>query len=307
MKKLFGRRQFVKTGAVVAATAALPSRVFAAKKKSVLVFTKSSGWEHDVVKRVDGKFSIVEQAITLLGSKQGFDVTATKDGGVFDSKDFHKYAAVLFFTTGDLTTVGTDKNPAMSSQGKQSLLNAIHDGLGFVGVHAASDTFHTQPDPQDNSNRYIAHGDKSDSYLRMLGGEFITHGSNPRLQDANIIINDPKFPGLEGVASPFSLNDEWYSLKDFRTDLHVILTLDTKGMSGKPYERPPYPMTWARMEGKGRVFYTAIGDRPENWSNDLFLNLLGGGIRWAIHDVNASLDHNLTQVAPGYNVIPPKS
>jgi uncharacterized protein len=306
MKKLFGRRQFVKTGAVVAATAALPSRIFAAKKKSVLVFTKSSGWEHDVVKRVDGKLSIVEQAITSLGSKQGFDVTATKDGGVFDSKDFHKYAAMLFFTTGDLTTVGTDKNPAMSSQGKQSLLNAIHDGLGFVGVHAASDTFHTPPDPEDGSNRYIAHGDKSDPYLRMLGGEFITHGSSPRLQTTNIIVNDPKFPGLEGVTSPFTFNDEWYSLKDFRTDLHVILTLDTKGMSGKPYERPPYPMTWARMEGKGRVFYTAIGDRPENWSNDLFLNLLGGGIRWAIRDANASLDQNLTQVAPGYNVIPPK-
>jgi uncharacterized protein len=306
MKKLFGRRQFVKTGAVVAATAALPSRIFAAKKKSVLVFTKSSGWEHDVVKRVDGKLSIVEQAITSLGSKQGFDVTATKDGGVFDSKDFHKYAAMLFFTTGDLTTVGTDKNPAMSAQGKQSLLNAIHDGLGFVGVHAASDTFHTPPDPEDGSNRYIAHGDKSDPYLRMLGGEFITHGSSPRLQTTNIIVNDPKFPGLEGVTSPFTFNDEWYSLKDFRTDLHVILTLDTKGMSGKPYERPPYPMTWARMEGKGRVFYTAIGDRPENWSNDLFLNLLGGGIRWAIRDANASLDQNLTQVAPGYNVIPPK-
>src|SRR5438270_10161134 len=170
MKKLFGRRQFVKTGAVVAAGGALPSRIFAAKKKSVLVFTKSSGWEHDVVKRVDGKLSIVEQAITSLGSKQGFDVTCAKDGGVFDSKDFHKYAAVLFFTTGDLTTVGTDKNPAMSSQGKQSLLNAIHDGLGFVGVHAASDTFHTPPDTADNANRYIAHGEKSDPYLRMLGG-----------------------------------------------------------------------------------------------------------------------------------------
>jgi uncharacterized protein len=307
MKKLFGRRQFVRTGAVVAASAGLPSRIFAAKKKSVLVFTKSSGWEHDVVKRVDGKLSIVEQAITSLGDKQGFNVTCTKDGTIFDSKDFHKYAAAVFFTTGDLTTTGSDKNPPMSAQGKQSFLNAIHNGLGFVGVHAASDTFHTLPDPQDNSNRYIAHGENSDPYLRMLGGEFITHGSSPRLQTTNIIVNDPKFPGLEGVASPFTFNDEWYSLKDFRTDLHVILTLDTKGMSGKPYERPPYPMTWARMEGKGRVFYTAIGDRPENWSNDLFLNLLGGGIRWAIHDVNASLDHNLTQVAPGYNVIPPKS
>lgn len=307
MRNIFNRRKFLQGAAVAGGSLVLPSNIFAASKKSVLVFTKSSGWEHDVVKRVGGKLSIVEQAITSLGSKQGFDVTATKDGGIFDSQDFHKHAAVLFFTTGDLTTVGTDKNPPMSVQGKQSLLNAIHNGTGFVGVHAASDTFHTPPDPQDNSNRYIAHGDKSDPYLRMLGGEFITHGSSPRLQTTNIIVNDPQFPGLQGVASPFRFNDEWYSLKDFRTDLHVILTLDTKGMSGKPYERPPYPMTWARMEGKGRVFYTAIGDRPENWSNPLFLNLLGGGIRWAIRDANASLDHNLTQVAPGYSVIPPKS
>lgn len=307
MKKLLDRREFIKTGAVCAGSAALPLQISAAAKKPVLVFTKSSGWEHDVVKRANGKLSVVEQAITSLGDKQGFNVTCTKDGTIFDSKDFHKYAAAVFFTTGDLTTVGTDKNPPMSARGKQSFLNAIQNGLGFVGVHAASDTFHTQPDPQDNSNRYIAHGENSDPYLRMLGGEFITHGSSPRLQDAKIIVNDPKFPGLEGVNSPFTFNDEWYSLKDFRTDLHVILTLDTKGMIGKPYERPPYPMTWARMDGKGRVFYTAIGDRPENWSNALFLNLLGGGIRWAIHEVNASLDHNLTQVAPGYNVIPPKS
>jgi hypothetical protein len=95
-------------------------------------------------------------------------------------------------------------------------------------------------------------------------------------------------------------------LKDFRTDLHVIVTLDTKGMTGEPYQRAPYPMTWARMEGKGRVFYTAIGDRPENWSDSFFLNLLGGGIRWATGDAKASLDQNLTQAAPGYAEIPPK-
>jgi type 1 glutamine amidotransferase len=299
------RRELLKAGAITAA-AALPLNVLAKSKKSVLVFTKSSGFEHDVVKRVNGKPSIVENAVTELGKKHGFEVTASKDGRIFDSKDFPKFAAVLFFTTGVLTTEGTDKNPPMSSQGKQALLDAIGNGLGFVGVHAASDTFHTQPDPEGGANRYVEHGDKSDSYLRMLGGEFITHGSTPRLQDANVIVNDPKFPGVEGVTSPFSFNEEWYSLKDFRTDLHVILTLDTKGMSGKPYERPPYPMTWARMEGKGRVFYTAIGDRPENWSDPVFLNLLGGGIRWAIGDAKASLDQNLAQVAPGYNVIPPK-
>jgi len=63
---------------------------------------------------------------------------------------------------------------------------------------------------------------------------------------------------------------EWYSLKDFTPDLHVILTLDTHGMTGEPYQRPPYPVTWARMQGKGHVFYTAIGDRPEDWTDPFF-------------------------------------
>lgn len=306
MKINLNRRRFIQTTATAAGSLALHPHVLAAGKKSVLVFTKSSGWEHDVVKRVNGKPSVVEQAVTTLGSKHGFDVTTSKDGRIFDSKVFPNYAAVLFFTTGDLATEGTDKNPPMSAHGKQILLDSIHGGMGFVGIHAASDTFHTKPDPEDESNRYIAHGDKSDPYLRMLGAEFITHGSTPRLQDANIVVNDPKFPGLEGVPSPFSFNDEWYSLKDFRTDLHVVLTIDTKGMKGEPYQRPPYPMTWARMEGKGRVLYSAIGDRPENWSSHLFLNILAGGIRWAIRDAEASVTPNLTQVAPGYAVIPPK-
>jgi uncharacterized protein len=305
MKDTLNRRQFLQATAV-ASVYFFPKGLWAAANKSVLVFTKSSGFEHDVVKVSDGKPSILEIAVTALGQKHGFDVTATKDGRVFDSADFHKYAAVLFFTTGDLTTVGTDKHPAMSPQGKQSLLDAIRGGLGFVGIHAASDTFHTPPDTEDHANRYIAHGEKSDPYLRMLGGEFITHGSTPRLQNANIIVNDPKFPGLEGVASPVPFTEEWYSLKDFRTDLHVILTLDTKGMKGEPYQRPPYPMTWTRMEGKGRVFFTAIGDRPENWSSPFFLNLLGGGIRWTIGNASASLNQNLMEAAPGFAEIPPR-
>lgn len=307
MNDLSNRRQFLHTAAMAGASLLVLDSVFAAQRKSVLVFTKSSGFEHDVVKIKDGKQSIVESTVTMLGSKNGFDVVATKDGRVFDSEGFRGHAAVVFFTTGDLTTVGTDKNPAMSTQGKQSLLDAIRDGLGFVGIHAAADTFHTPPDTPDNANRYIAHGAQSDPYIRMLGGEFIAHGRTPRLQTANIIIGDPKFPGLEGVSSPVSLNDEWYSLKDFRTDLHVILTLDTKGLTGEPYQRAPYPMTWARMEGKGRVFYSAIGDRPENWSNAFFLNLLAGGIRWSIGEAQASLSQNLTEAAPGYAEIPPKS
>lgn len=306
MSVITGRREFLRLAAVTSAGLALAKQLRAASTKSVLVFTKSSGFEHDVVKRINGKPSLVDDTINALGERHGFQVRVTKDGRIFDEQKFHDYSAVVFFTTGDLTTLGTDGKPPMSPEGKQKLLEAIHKGMGFVGIHAAADTFHPQPDPKDLSNRYIAHGDQQDPYLKVLGAEFIIHGGDPRLQDANLIVNDPQFPGLEGVTSPVSLKEEWYSLKDFQSDLRVILTLDTQGMHGACYERAPYPVTWARMHGKGRVFYTAIGDRPENWKNEFFLNLLGGGIRWAIGDVNANVESNLKQAAPGYAEIPPK-
>ncbi len=306
MKANSNRREFLRATVLAGAGLALSNALSRASNKSVLVFTKSSGFEHDVVKRVGGKPSLVDDTVNEMGNQHGFSTGVTKDGRIFDSKEFHSYAAVVFFTTGDLATLGTDGKPPMSAKGKQMLLDAVRGGMGFVGVHAASDTFHTQPDPPDLSNRYIAHGDQEDAYLRMLGGEFITHGREPRLQDANLIVNDAKFPGLERVTSPVSFNEEWYSMKDFVPDLHVILTLDTQGMKGECYQRAPYPVTWARQQGKGRVFYTAMGDRPENWKNKFFVNLLAGGIRWSIGDASAQMDANLKQAAPGYAETPPK-
>ena len=277
-----GRSEFLLTAAVTGAGLALSKRLPAASAKSVLVFTKSSGFEHDVVKRVDGKPSLVDDAVTALGDKHGFHVGVTKDGRVFDDKQFHSYSAVVFFTTGDLTTLCTDGKPPMSPEGKEKLLDAIHKGMGFVGVHAASDTFHPQPDPQDLSNRHIAHGDQQDPYLKILGGEFIIHGSTPRLQDTNLIVNDPKFPGLEGVTSPVKFNDEWYSLKDFATDMHVILTLDTHGMTGAPYQRPPYPATWAREYEKGRVFYSSLGHEEQVWDRPDIQQMWLEAVKWAM-------------------------
>jgi hypothetical protein len=300
------RRKFLQSIAAAGACLSLPPRLFPAQPKSLLVFTKSSGFEHQVVKRQGDNLSIAETAITEIGKKNGFEVTCTKDGRIFDSRDLHAHQAVFFFTTGDLTQSATDKNPPMSPAGKQTLLTSIEQGMGFVGCHAASDTFHTQPDPQDLSNRYIAHGAQSDPYLRMLGGEFIIHGRDPRLQTANIIINDPSFPGLDGVQSPVSFNEEWYSLKDFATDMHVIGTVDTSMLKNECYQRRPYPVIWARMHGKGRVFFTALGDRPENWENPFHLNLLAGGIRWSLGTAKANLSQNLLAAAPGYADIPPK-
>jgi len=104
MNAISNRREFLRAATLTGAGLAFSNRLAAASEKSVLVFTKSSGFEHAVVKKVDGKPSIMDDTVTELGNKHAFKVGVTKDGRIFDSKEFHSYAALVFFTTGDLTT-----------------------------------------------------------------------------------------------------------------------------------------------------------------------------------------------------------
>jgi len=84
----------------------------------------------------------------------------------------------------------------------------------------------------------------------------------------------------------------------------VLTVLETKGMKGNPYQRPPFPNTWARRHGEGRVFCTAMGHREDVWSSAMFQSLLLGGISWALRNADAEVKPNITQVAPNANDIP---
>ena len=77
MKQSVSRRQFVQATALAGAGLALPKEWFAAKKKSVLIFTKSSGFEHEVIKVINGRPSILEQAVKTLG--EAIKKAATSD------------------------------------------------------------------------------------------------------------------------------------------------------------------------------------------------------------------------------------
>src|SRR5262249_48035143 len=174
------------------------------KKRTVLFFSKSSGFEHDPVKRRGRNPSLAEAILTDIGKQHGFEIIATKDGRVFD-KDLARYDAFFFFTTGDLTESGTDRTPPMSPNGKRALLAGIRSGKGFIGVHSASDTFHSK-------GRAFETQERPDPYIAMLGGEFISHGSE---QEARVTVVDRNFPRLAGLGDGFATTEEWYSLKNF--------------------------------------------------------------------------------------------
>jgi uncharacterized protein len=274
----------------------LPSALAEGPKKRLLVYTRSQGFQHDTVRRDKDKLSLAERIATEIGGKHNIDVVCEKDGRIFLSKDFPTFDGFLFETQGDISSPKSlDGAPPVPPEGKRALLDAIHGGKGFIGCHCASDTYHTPGEAFANQDI-----DKRDPYINMVGGEFIRHGAQ---QATTMQVVDPNFPGIKGQES-FKLNEEWYSLKNFAPDLHVILVQETKGMKGFDYDRPPYPATWARMHGKGRVFFTSMGHRNDVWTNPIFQTLLTGALAWSLGRVDADVTPNLDKVAPQASELP---
>jgi uncharacterized protein len=261
--------------------------------KKALFFTKSSGYEHSVIAQHGDKPSHAAKILSDIGKEHGFEVVASKDGRLFEPDQIGQWDIFVFQTTGDLTSPGDDKNPPISAEGEKALYDAIRAGKGFMGMHCAADTF-----------GHFAPRDKGaeDPYIQMIGGEFNGHG---RQQECRIEIADPEFPGIaKGFGTSgksFKIKDEWYALKHLPEDLHVILYQVTEGMVGSEYQRPNFPMTWARMYGKGRVFYTSMGHREEVWSDPMYQALLLGALAWSSGRAEANIEPNFRQVTPKGN------
>jgi type 1 glutamine amidotransferase len=304
--KILGQFIYALAAVTTALVACHDARAGDATKK-ILFFSKSSGFEHDMIKERNGQPSEAQKILTELGRKNNLEFTFTKDGSVFTPENIAKYDAFFFYTTGDLTERGTDKNPAMSKEGKTAFLEAIHEGKGFIGTHSATDTFHSPAGKEHGSPRWASDGENADPYVKMIGAEFIIHGSQ---QNAHQIVVDSNFPGMSAVPGDFGPMEEWYSLKDFQPNLHVLLVQDTStmkkdGNNRSAYARPNYPSTWARIYGKGHVFYTSMGHRSDVWTNPVFQSVLVGGINWAVGNVEADVTPNLEKAAPEANTLPP--
>src|SRR5947209_8930706 len=103
---MFTRREMLRTAAAVAAGLSPLSAVRAAdpkKKRRLLVYTRSQGFQHSVVEAHHKRPSLVDAVWTELAAKHNFDVECTKDGRVFDPDGIAKFDAFFFYTTGELT------------------------------------------------------------------------------------------------------------------------------------------------------------------------------------------------------------
>jgi len=250
------------------------------KKRKLLYFTRSVGYEHSVIAPGADGLSYSGKVLAELGEKHGFEIEPSKDGRIFDG-GLDAYDGLIFYTCGDLYTPSVRKTPPMTPEGRKRLIAAVAAGKPFVALHSAC--------------YWGPKAAADDAYLKMVGGEFIAHGAQ---QKSTMKVTSPGFPGAGGLGESFDLVDEWYALKNFGKDLHVILAEDNEGMKGGMYQRPPFPSTWARMHGKGRVFFSAMGHREDVWTNPTVQKILLGGLAWTLGDVEADLTPNVDKVTP---------
>jgi type 1 glutamine amidotransferase len=235
--------------ALAAASAAAPAQA-ADPPTRVLYVTHSAGYRHDVL-------PLSQSVLAQLGDASGaFALTVTEDVSIFSSESLQSYAAVMFYTTGELP---------MSAQQKAAFLDFVGSGHGFVGVHSATDTFYLWPD-----------------YLELIGGYFNDH---PWRQSVRIEVADPMSPVVGFLGTALQIEDEIYQISDFdHRGSHVLLRLDptsvdlTKGGVHRRFYG--WPLAWTRSYGQGRVFYTALGHGAAVWQDPRYQQLLLNAILW---------------------------
>jgi uncharacterized protein len=222
-----------------------------AQQRRLLYLTHSAGYRHEAI-------PLSRTILTRIGQSSGlFDVTATEDVSEFSTENLARYAAVMFFTTGELP---------MSVIQKAALLDFIRSGHGFVSVHSATDTLYEWPD-----------------YGALIGGYFDGH---PWHQSVRIDVTDPSDALVAFLGPSFEIKDEIYQIRDFdEQGSRVLLRLDGKSVDlsreGVHQRSYGWPLAWTRSYGQGRVFYTALGHEDAVWRDARYQRLLLNAIRWS--------------------------
>lgn len=227
-----------------------------------LFFTRSQGFVHDMIKRKGDAPSIMGSVLAPIVEARGFKLIESKDGRLLDSPE--KYAGFIFSCCGDVTKTDVDPSPPATEAGVKAFIAAVENGTPFIGIHSAGDSLRNKG------------AGPATEYTKMLGGAFVVHGQQ---QPSSLRVVDPSFPGA-GTADDWKISEEWYTYDHTAEDRRVIHLLETAGMKGGMYQKDPFPLTWTRQHGKGKVFYTGLGHREDVVRSAAFGKLIGGALDW---------------------------
>ena len=226
-----------------------------ASERRVLVYTKNGkGYVHDNI-------AASVAAIQKLGATNSFAVDVSNDPVVFTDQNLKRYNALVFDNTNNEIFDNEEQKAAFQRY--------IRAGGGFVGIHSACGSMRQWP-----------------WFWEMLGGKFLRH---PKLQPFTVKVKDPKDPSTAHLPASFQWTDEFYFLDNMPDGLHVLLAGDLTTLNDPAKDKYPgkkfgdeFPLAWRHQFDGGREWYTALGHKPEHYSDPKLAQHILGGILWAM-------------------------
>ncbi len=227
------------------------------KRPAILVFSKSNGF------RDDPSVNAGEAALKQIAESEHWSIVYTDNAAVFNAADLKRFNAVVWNNvSGDVLTMAQRKD----------FKSYVEQGGGFAALHGSGGDFYYDWDWYADT---------------LIGARFRSHPMSPQFQAAKLKVDDTKDAIVQGVQPEWTMTDEWYSFKnDPRAKgAHILVTLDEstyRPMTGKVDIRMgDHPIAWTQCVGNGRSFYSAIGHRPEGYSEPNTKRLIEQGVAWA--------------------------
>jgi type 1 glutamine amidotransferase len=224
---------------------------------AILVFEKMTGWLDKPSE------AAAHAALFAIAQRNGWAIVATDRAGAITPANLRHFDVVIWNNvSGDALTLSQ----------RRVFKSYIEHGGGFVGLHGAGG------DPDYFWDWYVD---------TLIGARFIGHPMAPQFQEARIIVTDPESPIVRDLAPGWRMTDEWYSFRPNPrvNGAHVLLSLDEATYSPRLGEKDlrmgDHPIAWTRCVGDGRSFFSAIGHRPEGYSEPHNVKVMEAGIAWA--------------------------
>ncbi|WP_353227798.1 ThuA domain-containing protein [Novosphingobium sp.] len=230
-------------------------------RRQMLVFEKINGFRDNP--SVDG----ARARLTAIAKKRGWQIVFTDRGGVMNAADLARFDVVVW------NNVSGD---ALTTPQRAAFRAYVEQGGGFAGIHGSGG------DPRWFWDWYVD---------TLIGARFIGHPGKPQFQTATVRLVDGRSGIGAGVAEHWPLLEEWYSFDRNPVDggAVAVATIDEQdykqiGYRDENLAMGYHPIAWRKFVGDGRMFYTAIGHRPENYDEPQAAALLANGIAWAMRN-----------------------
>jgi uncharacterized protein len=253
------------------------SALAAAAEPRVLVYTKNGkGYIHDNI-------AASAAAIKKLGAENHFAVDVSDDPAVFNDHNLRRYKVLVFDNTNNEIFDNAEQKAALrryirgprrldSPKGAEQASSWGYDtatGRGFVGIHSTSGAERDWP-----------------WFWELLGGKFLRH---PKMQTFTIRVKDSNDLSTAQLPPTFQWTDEFYFLDHMPSGLHVLLAGDLTTLDDPAKEKYPgkqfgneFPLAWRHQFEGSRSWYTALGHKPEHYSDPILKQHILGGILWAM-------------------------